>query len=165
MYEIERCLFACRSPISRAPIPQIFVVSASLSTRPRHRQSFLPMCASRTPAGSGGLAKGIAFAALRSIAAIAVPHAPDNNRLVAIRPAGKGVEIELTSSRLFPIGDALPVLTMGDHSYRLSRFPKGRSDRIVFVLNAAEYAAAAEGAPVTLRIGGADPWVFGTLRK
>jgi hypothetical protein len=59
----------------------------------------------------------------------------------------------------------LPVLTIGDRSYRLSRFPKGKSDRIVFLLKPAEYAAVPEGAKVTLRIGGAAPWTFGTLRK
>ena len=118
----------------------------------------------KTPAGPGGLAKN-AYAALRPSAAIAAPHAPDSNQILAIRPTSAGVEIELASSRTFPIGDALPVLTIGDHSYRLSRFPKGKSDRIVFVLTPDQYAAAPAGAHVTLRIGGADPWTFGTLRK
>jgi len=118
----------------------------------------------KTPAGPGGLA-GTAYAALRPSMAIAAPHVPDANSILAIRPTSAGVEIELTSSRTFPVGDALPVLTIGDRSYRLSRFPKGTSDRIVFLLKPAEYAAAPEGAQVTLRIGGADPWTFGTLRK
>jgi hypothetical protein len=33
------------------------------------------------------------------------------------------------------------------------------------LLKPAEHAAAPEGAQITLRIGGADPWTFGTLRK
>ncbi len=118
----------------------------------------------KTLAGPGGLA-GTVDAPLRPSAAIAAPHGPDANSILAIRQSSAGVEIELASSRLFPIGDALPVLTIGDRSYRLSRFPKGKSDRIVFLLKPAEYAAVPEGAKVTLRIGGAAPWTFGTLRK
>ncbi len=115
----------------------------------------------KTPAGPGGLDR----TALRLGVAIAAAEAADANRILAIRPTGAGVEIELTSSRLFSIGNALPVLTIGDHSYSLSRFPKGKSDRIVFVLKPAEYAAAPQGGQVTLRIGGARPWTFGPLLK
>jgi hypothetical protein len=96
----------------------------------------------------------------------------ETNRIVAIRRvtsvAGKaaaGVEIELTSTRAFPIGDALPTLTIGDRSFTLSRFGSGKADSLVFMLEAADYAALKDGADVTLEIGGARPWSFGALRK
>lgn len=125
----------------------------------------------RTAAGPGGLPEILPPGMLRSSAAIPVVAGnSDSNRIVAVRPAmsrsGRAtVEIELTSSRPFPITDALPVLAVGDRSYRLSRVLPGKPARMIFTLTAAEYAAARDGADVTLRIGGAHPWSFGALRK
>ena len=101
----------------------------------------------------------------------AVPFTPaeaDRNAIVSIRhvahPSG-AVEIELSSSRPFPIGDALPVLTIGDRGYRLSHYVPGKPGHMIFTLKAADFDALAIGADVTLRIGGAHPWQFGALRK
>jgi hypothetical protein len=98
--------------------------------------------------------------------------ANDRNRIVAIRPGpamggakAATVEIELSSSRAFPITDALPTLRIGARSFRLSRFPSGKTDRIVFTLSAKDYAAVRSGAHVELRIGGAPAWSFGSLNK
>jgi hypothetical protein len=88
---------------------------------------------------------------------------PDDNHIAAVRQVSAGVEIELASSRAFPITDALPVLTIGDRQYRLSRFVPGANNRIVFLLKSAEYAGISAGAKVSLRIGGIHPWTFGTL--
>jgi hypothetical protein len=125
-------------------------------------------------AGPGGLiVTAQAEADTSGSAAISVADSQsDSNRIVAIRrvasPTGKAaaaVEIELSSTRLFPIGDALPTLTIGARSFTLSRFPTGKTDHLVFTLEADEYAAIGEGAGVTLHIGGARPWSFGALRK
>jgi len=96
----------------------------------------------------------------------------ETNRIVAIRRvasvAGRavpGVEIELSSTRAFPIGDALPTLTIGGRSFTLSRFGSGKADSLVFMLEAGEYAVLKDGADVMLEIGGARPWSFGALRK
>ena len=120
----------------------------------------------KTPAGPGGLVRTLDGAPrLASLAISPRRHGPDSNRIASIREAGGRVEIELTSSRTFPIGDALPTLAIGDRSFHLSRFAVGKADRIFFRISPADYAAVPDGAEVTLRIGGAHPWSFGGLRK
>lgn len=126
----------------------------------------------KTPAGPGGLNDRLSAGSLVASDAIpAAASAPDSNRIAAVRrvPAARGkgetVEIELASSRPFPIADALPVLTIGERSYRVSRFPAGKNDRLIFTVPAGEFAGIRAGAGVTLRIGGARPWSFGGLRK
>ena len=106
----------------------------------------------------------------------------EENRIVAVRrvalarqrvvpgisplPAGATrLEVELSSSRRFPITDALPTLFVGGKGYRLSRRVSGESDRIIFSLSEADYAGMAEGAPTRLRIGGEPVWQFGRFRK
>jgi hypothetical protein len=120
----------------------------------------------QTPAGPGGLAKTLRAAPhLASNASLPTIKGDENNRIVSIHQVGPRIEIELQSSRPFPIGNALPVLIIGDRSFRLSRFPMGKSDRIFFVLTPSDYAAVPDGTPATLRIGGAHPWSFGAIRK
>jgi hypothetical protein len=106
----------------------------------------------------------------------------EENRIVAVRrvalarqrvipgisplPAGATrLEVELSSSRRFPITDALPTLFVGGKGYRLSRRVPGEADRIIFSLSEADYAATADGAPTRLQIGGAPVWQFGRFRK
>jgi hypothetical protein len=122
-------------------------------------------------AGPGGLSDTLPPGMIRANAAIPfTPARSDSNTIAAIRPvrlpSGKAVvEVELASSRAFPIGDALPTLTIGDRSYRLSRFVPGKPGHMVFTLDASDYSALRRGAAVTLGIGGAYPWQFGALQK
>jgi hypothetical protein len=96
------------------------------------------------------------------------------NRIVSIRrtlaPAGSsssqvGIEIEVTSSRAFPIGGALPVLKIGAQSFTLSRFPSGKTDHLIFTLDPTEFASLSNGAEVSVIIGGAPQWSMGQLSK
>lgn len=109
------------------------------------------------------------FAVFLSNGSIMSASAAETNRIVAIRRAlaeGRAIiEIELQSSRAFPVGGALATLTIGDKSFQLSRFPSGKTDRLVFMLDPAEFAALPDGAPVSVAIGGAPPWRFGALAK
>ena len=101
----------------------------------------------------------------------------DRNEIVAIRlPGGAAagvsetarapaVEIEVASSRSFPVGGALPKLVVGDKTFALSHYPSGATDRLVFTLDAGEFEAIEQGAEVGVRIGGARPWHFGPLDK
>jgi hypothetical protein len=121
-------------------------------------------------AGPGGLPDALPPGMMRANAAVPRVSAQlDRNKIVSIREvagsSGKTVEIELASSRPFPIGDALPNLTIGNRTYRLSRYVPGKPGHILFVLRPSEFAAAPNGADVTLRVGGALPWSFGPLRK
>ncbi len=141
----------------------------------------------RQNAGPGALmpelldeAAGPAGSAVRAQAAQAAQAAPaekaakDSNRIVGIRriatsraidSAEPAVEIELASSRPFPIGGALPVIAVGADKFALSRFPAGPTDRLIFTLTGPQFDALPQGAPVTVRIGGAEPWAFGALPK
>ena len=122
----------------------------------------------KATAGPGGLPEALPPGMLRDGAAVPA-HAgvSDSNRIVAIRsvPGKNAIEIELSSSRPFPIADALPALTIGDRSYRLSRILPGKPSRMIFTLTAAEFAEAGNSADVVLHVGGARPWWFGALQK
>lgn len=109
----------------------------------------------RAPAGPGGLSG----AALRAAGVAAAPAIADDNRIVAVRLSSSGAgEIELYSSRPFPVTDALPTLIVGTRSYTLSRFVRGDMHRMIFSVD-----AAPKGAEVALRIGGRPVWTFGRL--
>jgi hypothetical protein len=128
-----------------------------------------------SPAGPGGVQ--VAAESLQRGAATVPKATPisETNRIVSIRSASvqtaagsslPGIEIEVTSSRPFPVGDALPVLTIGTQSFNLSRFPStGRTDHLIFMLDPAEFASLPNGAEVSVTIGGAPRWSMGPLRK
>ncbi len=131
--------------------------------------------------------KGALISTLQtSTAPVAQPRAKlvqqaDTNRIVAVRrvaapqAAAPGsvsaesatavMEVELASSRRFPITDALPTLSIGGKTFQLSRFEPGASGRIIFSLSEAEYQALPNGADTTLQIGGAPLWQFGNLTR
>lgn len=101
---------------------------------------------------------------------------PERNAIVAIRPAESAeksrssesdgtVEIEVTSTRLFPVTDALPAMIIGNRTFTSSHYPSGATDRLVFTLAASEFLESEEGADVSVRIGGRRPWRFGPLHK
>ncbi len=101
----------------------------------------------------------------------------ESNEIVAIRhlssaAAGASetagtpiVEIEVASTRSFPVSGALPTLVVGDKTFTLSRYPSGATDRLVFTLKAADFDAISQGAEVSVCIGGARPWNFGLVDK
>ena len=101
----------------------------------------------------------------------------ESNEIVALRrstgagtaqakPAGTSiVEMEVASTRSFPVGGALPTLLVGGKSFARSYYPSGATDRLVFVLEKADFEAMDQGAEVGVRIGGASPWTFGALDK
>jgi hypothetical protein len=125
----------------------------------------------KTPAGPGGLSDSLSPGSLAVSDAIpAAPQRPDENRILAIRQVTSRsglpqVEIELQSSRVFPVTDALPTLVVDGRGFRMARYPAGKTDRLIFTLTPAEFASIRNGANLTLRIGGAHPWSFGALNK
>jgi hypothetical protein len=126
--------------------------------------------------GPGGLS---ASAPLESAggadsAAQAKAAASDVNRIIAVRRlatsgqievAGPAVEIEVASSRGFPVGGALPEIRIGSDRFTLSRFADGSTDRLIFTLTVDEFNALVNGANVTVGVGGAAAWSFGALSK
>lgn len=118
-------------------------------------------------AGPGGSAPG---SDAKTGAVVDPPAANEVNRVVAIRrlePGAAGaaslVEVEVTSTRPFPIGGALPELQIGTARSRLARPVPGAGSRLAFVFRADAFDAAPRGADVRLRIGGAAAWVFAPL--
>lgn len=106
---------------------------------------------SHAPAGPGGLPDTLprGFGAGNAVTAT-------HSGTVATRPQLS--EIELTSPHAFPIGDAMPVLTVGGHSFRFSRFT--RDGHLVFRLTPQEFSTA--HGDVSLR-DGAGTWTFGRI--
>ena len=129
----------------------------------------------RKKAGPGGLPPLGQHEPVIAAAAIPAQQAvSDSNRIVDIRRVARSeqldtdrpaVEIEVVSSRPFPVGGALPELRLGDARFTLSRFEGGAMDRMVFTLTAEEYDALASGVPASVKVGGAATWGFGLLAK
>jgi len=131
----------------------------------------------RKKTGPGGVAPALqpqlASAGSPDAAALA-QAANDVNRIVAIRrlarseqldAARPAVDMEVTSSRPFPVGGALPELRVGTDRFTLSRFADATSERLIFTLTADEFDALADGADVVVNVGGAAPWAFGALSR
>lgn len=94
------------------------------------------------------------------------------NTIRAIRVVARGVEIEVHSTRPFPIRALPAILRVGDQEFIRSRYPKGGGlDTLVFLLSREEFDALASGDPVAVQYGKgrvANPrtrWDFGSLDK
>ncbi len=80
----------------------------------------------------------------------------------------EGVEIELTSNRLFQPQGELVVLRIGDQEFGVSRYPEtGDIGTIVFTLTAEEFAQFSGGEPMRVQYGSGATggWNFGHLDK
>ena len=102
---------------------------------------------------------------------------PVENEIVAIRTVNGGVEIELSSTRPFPIRALYAVLCIGAAlESPQSRHPDGSLNTIIFLLTREEFDRTRDGDPVTVQYGGCnrdltdmrpywDLWIFGPLDK
>ena len=100
-------------------------------------------------------------------------------RIVAMRRAGgeasvlarsastaATVEIQIIADRPLPVTDALPIMTIGEHRIRRSRFVAGSgTEQLVFTLDAQEFAELPDGAPVEVRVGARWRMALGALDK
>ncbi|WP_394840873.1 hypothetical protein LZC95_27835 [Pendulispora brunnea] len=78
------------------------------------------------------------------------------------------VEIELRSDEKFLIGDALPILQIGERAFDLGYQPNGDTHRIVFVVRRADFAQLSDGVDVSVHLGAPDSgahWSFGHFDK
>ena len=78
-----------------------------------------------------------------------------------------GVEIDITSDKIFPVRDQIPTLLIGDSRFYLSGYHSGDLHSIFFVIDNASFAALPDGSPVTIQYGkqGGESWDAGTLDK
>src|SRR5690606_6646892 len=92
----------------------------------------------------------------------AVAHSP----LLKQAPA---VQIVLSSPRAFPAGGAMPVLHIGEHEFRLSRYPlDGDLHTLIFTLTPEQFDAVRDDDAVIVQYDGTSPdrvWSFGPLEK
>lgn len=105
------------------------------------------------------------------------PCSAEQSEIAAIRAVGPDIEVELRSTRPFPVRALAPVLCMGSQESWVARLPgDGDLHTLIFTLTAGEFALTQDGDPVTLEHGGCDRslddqrlywdlWVFGPLDK
>lgn len=130
----------------------------------------------KTPAGPGTLTAGVSNIQTKVLIPPSLQREGqmDENQVVAIRHLSSEVakaespatvEIEISSTRPFPVGGALAVLNIGKQSFKLSRYVSGDLHRMIFTLDEDEYATTRQGEEMTVHIGNAQPWKFGALDK
>jgi hypothetical protein len=94
---------------------------------------------------------------------------PVINTIDSIRTVQSHVEIQLTSSRAFPVRNEIAVLKIGREEVTLSRYPEdGSTNTLIFTLTAAEFDHLQSGDEVTVQYGrydAVDRWYYGKLDK
>jgi hypothetical protein len=106
-----------------------------------------------------------------SLSVVSSPLASDySNFIKSIKRTQSGVEIELYSSRPFPVRALPPVLHIGSKEFLLSRNPDdGSLNILIFKLTPTEFNQINTGDPVTVQYGSdiatADRWDFQRLDK
>jgi hypothetical protein len=99
------------------------------------------------------------------------PPERDENVVQSIRTVDGTVEIELRSSREFPVRSEVVVLTIGDKQFLKSKSPEGGSLKtLIFILTEEEFEELIDEAPMSVgygkRPGDHMPrWNFGQLKK
>ena len=113
------------------------------------------------------------------------PEEPATNRQQRIETKGRWIELEVTSTREFPVRALPPVLRIGEQTFSLSRNPDdGRLDTLIFRIPADRFDRLENGAPVevfyalsmeadsttgrvtaAVRAPGEESWSFGPLQK
>jgi hypothetical protein len=113
---------------------------------------------------------------------LAFAQAPAVNTVKRIQNVDGFVEIEIHSTREFPIRDQVVVLRVGDKEFLRSKTPaNGSLNTLIFMLTPAQFDALADGAAMTVKYGrGQDAegpqveaasaarglrWDFGKLNK
>lgn len=96
--------------------------------------------------------------------------ADEVNTIKSIRTAASGVEIELNSTRIFPVRDQIVMLRIGTKEFTKSRYPRdGNLNTLIFTLPTDEFEQINTGDQVIVQYGHSelneDRWNFGLLDK
>jgi hypothetical protein len=76
----------------------------------------------------------------------------ESTRIQSIGRVPAGVEIEVNSTRPFPVRALRPVLKVGGREFLISRYPDdGRHDTIFFLLSESEFSDLPDGAEVVIQ--------------
>jgi hypothetical protein len=133
---------------------------------------------------SGGRIAAALVLSLLGFALLAAAQAPaaDVNTVKRIQTVNGVVEIEVHSTREFPIRNQVIVLRIGDREFLRSKTPEnGTLKTLIFMLTPEQFGALADGATMTVKFGrdrdGENPqieaaavarglrWDFGKLNK
>lgn len=138
------------------------------------------MTSSRVERRGAGAAIGALLACLVLSAAVASAQGgkPDVNTVKSVRAVDGAIEIELHSSREFPVRDEVVVLRIGTKEFLRSRSPAdGSLNTLIFIVSTEDFDALADGEPLVVKYGrskdGTDAperdhgprWNFGRLNK
>lgn len=96
--------------------------------------------------------------------------ADDVNTIRGIKTTSSRVEVEVSSTRSFPVRALPHILHIGDKEFALSRYPDdGSLNTLIFILTADEFAQVVNGEQVVVQYGSeellSDRWDFGALNK
>ena len=108
------------------------------------------------------------FFILMFVALVVASAVAQTNTIVSIRAVAGGVELELQSTREFPVRDEQVILRIGSVEGTSSRPPDdGSLDTLIFFLTSERFSQTATGDRVTVRYGreSTDVWDFGELDK
>jgi len=91
------------------------------------------------------------------------------NTIKGIKTVQSGIEIELNSTKPFPVRSQITVLRIGGKEFTNSRYPEdGSLNTLIFTLTFDEFEQTATGDQVTVQYGHGelvDRWDFGSLDK
>jgi hypothetical protein len=105
-------------------------------------------------AGSGWAGAVLSCLLLVPVLAAAQTRKPDVNTVKSIRTVGSTVEIEVHSSREFPVLDDVVVLRIGTKEFFLSKSPEnGDLHTLIFMVPAADFSQLADGEPMSVGFG------------
>jgi hypothetical protein len=136
-------------------------------------------CMTRRGTGRGNKWIGVLLSCVVLLPAAAAAQ-DDVNVVKSVKAVDSTIEIELNSSKEFPIRDEVVVLRIGNRDFLRSKSPDdGSLKTLIFILTANEFNALADGAAMTVRYGKRDPgeitvasggrdrdrWDFGRLDK
>lgn len=152
-----------RFTFDRTPTGAVYLANIRLSKRGLETASAraVDVAATTDSADTASRRATVATPVRASIAAIRRVDSAD----AGARAVGGAVEIEVAADGPLPVTDALPTLRVGSRQFRLSRYPRGRVDRVTFTLGGDEFAKLEEGAPAELRLGASRRFDLGRLDK
>lgn len=99
----------------------------------------------------------------------AADEKPGENRIVRITRVESDVEVEVTSSREFPVRNELVKMNIGGREFSRSRSPEdGSLNTLIFILASEQFSEVSTGDEVSVYYGQEDSgetWRFGKLDK
>lgn len=102
----------------------------------------------------GGRLAGVIAICFLISGLLTAAQAPAMNTVKRIQTVDGIVEIEVHSTRQFPVRDQVVVLRVGDREFLRSKTPEnGSLNTLIFMLTPAQFTALSDGAAMTVKYG------------